>query len=193
MVLTRSNMALPILRAIAIFVLTGALALPALSQDKKPAAGGMKKVTYDDDVRPILRTRCFSCHNQNMAKSDLALDAYNTLMQGGASGVVVVANDLKKSRLWQLVNHLDSPKMPPEQDKLPATELAVIKSWIEGGALQNAGATAANKTTVDLTATAGSARPAGAPPMPERLIKEPATVVERPGAVTAMAASPWAP
>ncbi len=163
------------------------------AQDKKPADGGAKKVTYDDDVRAIFRNRCFSCHNQNQAKSDLALDAYNTVMQGGASGPAIVAGDLKKSRLWQLVNHLDSPKMPPEQDKLPAAELALIQSWIEGGALQNAGATAGRKTMVDLTATAGSGRPSGPPPMPDRLVKEPLTISEHAGAVTALAASPWAP
>jgi WD40 repeat protein len=168
--------------------------MEAAAQEKKPADGAAKKITYDDDVRAVFRNRCFSCHNQSQAKSDLALDAYGAVMQGGASGASVVPGDLKKSRLWQLVNHEDSPKMPPEQDKLPAAELALIKSWIEGGALQNTGAVVAgNKTMVDLTATAGSARPTGAPPMPDRLVKDPATVAERPGAVTALAASPWAP
>jgi WD40 repeat protein len=181
------------MRTNAIVALLVGLGLPVSAQDKKPADGAAKKVTYDDDVRAVFRNRCFSCHNQGQAKSDLALDSYNSVMQGGASGKSVVGGDLKKSRLWQLVNHEDSPKMPPEQDKLPAAELALIKAWIESGALQNAGATAATKTMVDLTATAGSARPTGPPPMPDKLVKEPLTVAERPGAVTALAASPWAP
>lgn len=47
-------------------------ASPAGEPDNKPAV----KVTYDEDVRPILRQNCFTCHNQNQAKSGLAMDSY---------------------------------------------------------------------------------------------------------------------
>ena len=65
----------------------------------------------------------------------MALDVYGQTMAGGASGEVVIASDADSSRLWQLVNHDDEPFMPPKQDKLPAEKLAIIKQWIDGGAL----------------------------------------------------------
>ena len=90
--------------------------LPCLAQDaktKQPTGGATDKVTYDDNVRAVFRNRCFSCHNQNQSKSDLALDSYQSVMQGGASGQAIKPGDPGKSRLWQLVNHEDMPKMPP--------------------------------------------------------------------------------
>jgi WD40 repeat protein len=177
-----------------------AASLPCLAQDakSKETAGkqpaGADKVTYDDNVRAVFRNRCFSCHNQNQAKSDLALDSYQSVMQGGASGQSIKPGDPGKSRLWQLVNHEDMPKMPPSADKLPAAELALIRRWIELGAPQNSGSkVAAAKPAVDLTATSGAKRRTGPPPMPDRLPKEPLVLAERTGAVTAIAASPWAP
>ncbi|MCR9120512.1 MAG: hypothetical protein NXI22_26565, partial [bacterium] len=101
-----------------------------------------EKVTYDDHVKPVLRESCFKCHNQNEDKGGLALDTYARLMEGGSSGEVVYAAELDNSRLWHLVNHEDEPAMPPNSPKLAAAKLAVIKKWIDGGALENSGSKA---------------------------------------------------
>lgn len=173
------------LAAIGVF----AFASAALGQE------AAEKITYDDHVRPIFRQHCFSCHNQNQAKSDLALDSFTALTQGGASGAVIEAGDPNASRLWKLVAHEDQPAMPPEQDKLPEEKLALVKRWLEGGALENSGSTAKvkPKPTVDLAASAGFKRPEGAPPMPGKLPRQPVVHTGRTGALTALAASPWAP
>ena len=162
---------------------------------KKPVPkAAAPKITYAEQVRAVFRNRCLSCHNQNTAKGDLALDNYQAVMQGGASGQVVVAGKLADSRLWALVNHDDEPTMPPEADKLPAKELELIKAWIELGAPENAGSNVTiTKPEIDLTASAGSARPSGPPPLPGPLIKETLVQTKRAGSATAIAASPWAP
>src|SRR5580704_18285365 len=90
----------------------------ASAGEPKPAPAAGPKLTYDDDVRPILREHCFTCHNQNTAKSGLAMDSYAKLMAGGSSGEVVIAGDLEGSRLWALASHSEMPYMPPMQDKL---------------------------------------------------------------------------
>ena len=98
-----------------------------MAQDKptEPA----KKVTFEDDVKPIFRQHCFNCHNQNEKKGGLAIDSYSALLEGGGSGEIVYDDgDAEGSRLWQLVNHDDTPIMPPNQDKLPAEQLAVDPS-----------------------------------------------------------------
>jgi WD40 repeat protein len=161
------------------------------AEEAKPAG---PKITYDEHVRSVLREHCFTCHNQNEKKSGLALDSYTAAMAGGSSGEVIYAADLDSSRVWALVNHDDQPHMPPNQDKLAAAKLNIIKAWIEGGALENAGSKAVTKkkTTVALSTTSGSGRPEN-PAMPGSLWKQPVVYTARSGAITALAASPWAP
>ncbi|MEX0977750.1 MAG: c-type cytochrome domain-containing protein, partial [Pirellulales bacterium] len=106
----------------------------AAADDAPPA-----KITYDEHVKPIFREHCFSCHNEDAKKSDLSLATFGSLTKGGASGAIVEPGDPDSSRLWSLVAHLDEPKMPPKQDKLPEAKLDVIKKWIVGGALENNG------------------------------------------------------
>jgi WD40 repeat protein len=165
------------------------------AQEAKPADKPAAKVTYDEHVRTVFRDHCFNCHSQGRAKSDLELDTYAATMRGGAGGEVVLAGDLESSRLYGLVAHLEEPKMPPEQDKLPEAKLAIIKNWILGGALENSGSTVkpSNKPKLDLSASAGFKRPEGPPPMPQALSKRPVVHTAHSGAVTALAASPWAP
>ena len=152
-----------------------------------------EKVTYADHVRPILREHCFLCHNQNRAQNDLKLDSYENLMAGGASGPAVEPGDAENSYLYMLVSHSEQPFMPPNADRLPEEKLSVIKRWIEGGALKDAGSVAAKpKNQMDLSLAAGD-QPQGTPIMPENLPKAPVTNVARPGAVTAAASAPWAP
>ncbi|TWU23034.1 Chromosome partition protein Smc [Novipirellula galeiformis] len=155
----------------------------------------VKKVTFDDDVKPIFRQHCASCHNQGEKKGGFALDTYTALIEGGGSGEVVYDDgDPSGSRLWQLINHDDTPVMPPNQDKLPAAQLAIIQAWIEGGILENSGSKAKAKKKNTLAFVAGSAgKPEGPAAMPESIPQRVPVVTERASAITAIAASPWAP
>ncbi len=154
-----------------------------------------KKVTYDDDVRPILREHCFSCHNQNRTKGGLALDSYAALMEGGSSGEVVFADDLDSSRLWALITHAEEPAMPPMAEKLPKAKLDVIERWITGGLLENKGSKAGKKKhgMAPVAVASGGARPKGPPAMPQGVLRQPVLYTSRAPAVSALAASPWAP
>lgn len=155
------------------------------------------KITYQDHIVPLFRNHCFSCHNADQKKGDLDLSNFTSLMQGGGSGGIVESGNASESRLWKLVNHDETPHMPPKKPKLPEAELALVKNWIEGGLLQNAGSKAivSKKPKVNLAlSTTPTGRPKGAPPMPNGdLLLDPVVHAKRTGAVTAMAASPWAP
>ncbi|MBS0210672.1 MAG: hypothetical protein JSS27_17150 [Planctomycetes bacterium] len=178
---------------IATWGLLGLAAPAAMAEDAKPA-GDKPRVTFTE-VQAVFREHCYTCHNQDQAKSDLALDSYASTMRGGAGGDVVFAGDLDNSRLWTLVSHKEAPKMPPEQDKLPEAKLNIIKQWILDGALENPNSKikTAKKKNLELNATASMQKPAGPPPMPEQVFRQPLVVSARPGAITALAASPWAP
>lgn len=154
------------------------------------------KITYDDHVDPIFRTRCFGCHDQNKRKGGLALTTYSVLLEGGSSGEVIQPGDPDGSRLFSLVSRQERPFMPPQGDKLPDAELKTLREWIGQGALENKGSKALlpKKPKLDLVVQgAPDRRPEGPPPMPRGLSLEPVTHTTKGTAVAAMAASPWAP
>lgn len=181
------------------FVSAAMLATCVSAADQKPAdpkAPDAKgpKITYDEHIQPIFREACYNCHNQNEAKSDLALDSYARTMAGGAGGECVVAGDVESSRLYALVAHIETPKMPPAGERIADAKLALIKQWIVGGALENSGSKAKIKPKVDLKAVATTGnKPNGPAAMPEKFRRQPFVVTTRPGSSTAIAASPWAP
>lgn len=163
-----------------------------------PARADGKNPTYVDDVVPIFRQHCLSCHGNDQQKGDLNLANYSDVQKGGASGTVVVPGNPDKSRLFILTDHREEPKMPPKGDKIPAEKLALLKLWIEQGAKETASSKvnipAAPKTDIGLKSVV-KGRPEGPPPMPAvgKLKLDPVVVARRPGAVVALAASPWAP
>lgn len=183
------NVALAFASVLMVHSPVGVFAADAKSTDE-PA-----KVTFEDDVKPILRQHCLNCHSQSDKRGGLALDSYGAMMEGGGSGEIVYDDgDAETSRLWQLVNHDDTPVMPPSQPKLPEEQLQVIRSWIEGGILENSGSKAKAKKKNALAFVAStSGRPEGPPPMPEALPQRVPVVTERAAATTAIGASPWAP
>ncbi len=175
---------------ISIFVLL----LPgfALAQAPKEKA---EPVTFKDHVAPILRKHCLNCHNADKASSDLDISTYQALMTGGASGEAVKAGNPGQSLLYRVTAHEVEPKMPPKGNKVPDAELAILKKWIEGGAPETAVGAAKNasrKVDIDPVALT-QGKPEGPPPMPGNWVSVSLPKTQRAHAVTAMAASPWAP
>src|SRR5947209_2540630 len=155
------------------------------------------KITYQDHVLPILRDKCLGCHNQDKKSGGLRLNTFTNLMTGGSSGEVVKPGDPDNSRLYLQVTHKREPFMPPKSEMLPKESLETIRQWIAGGALEAAGSKAivANMPKLDIALKSISkGKPEGPPPMPfDKFNLEPVVRTTRSNAVTALAASPWAP
>ncbi len=152
------------------------------------------KVTFDDHVQPVLRAKCFACHNPNKKSGGLDLTTYANLLQGGASGAVIEPGDAGASYLYMLVTHESEPYMPPMSPKLPDETLKVIGDWIDGGALENAGSKAmVRKPKASLALGDVSQGRPETPAMPPRLELEPVVHTERTAVVPSMATSPWSP
>ena len=177
-----------IVRLMAMICLISLVVFPLQAQEKR-------KANYQDDLTPIFRESCFGCHNADKTKGGLNLASYATMMQGGGSGAAIAPGDPDASYLYQLVTHQSEPHMPLNSPKLPDEKLAIIRRFIEEGALENSGSKAAVKKEHSELKLSGSfnQKPDGPPPMPPRLPLEPVLHTTRPGAITALAASPWAP
>ena len=161
-----------------------------------PSALAQDKVTYQDHVLPIFRNACLNCHNPDKKKAGLDLSSYAATVAGSENGKVIEPGDYDGSLLYRLVARTEEPFMPPKGDKLPDKDLELIKKWITGGVLENAGsqAVASNKPKVDLkVSTSSTGKPDGPPPMPGTLVLEPLVRSQRPGQLLALASSPWAP
>src|SRR5687768_13938638 len=108
------------------YSMLGLFLVPGLLQAQKTEPA----VNYKDHVEPILRKNCLNCHNPDKSKSDLDVSTFAALMKGGASGEAIKPGSPDQSLLSRLVSHSGEPTMPPK-GKIPDTDLATIKKWIE--------------------------------------------------------------
>lgn len=92
-----------------------------------------EEVVGFDQVKPILRKRCVTCHNPDEQRGDLDLKELTALQAGSASGEIVVAGDPGASLLYTTIAHLEDPVMPPNSPQISAREQDIIRRWIEGG------------------------------------------------------------
>ena len=152
-------------------------------------------VTFDDNVLPLLRQRCGSCHNPDKKAGGLDITTYTGLMAGGGSGGSIEPGDSSASYLYKLVTQEDEPKMPPDSPPIPEEERAVLKRWIDGGVLETRGSKAAapKKKKFNLAMDAAPTERPQVVPLPAHLPLEPAVHTRSLSACTSIATSPWAP
>ena len=87
-------------------------------------------VDFDKDVQPVLARSCFSCHSATLASAGLQLDN-----RGSALRVITPGNSAD-SRLIQRVEAADSSKrMPLGGRPLEPAQIAILRKWIDEGAL----------------------------------------------------------
>ncbi|MBS0203023.1 MAG: DUF1549 domain-containing protein [Planctomycetes bacterium] len=90
-------------------------------------------VTYERDVRPILKTHCLQCHGEeNAREGKLDLRLRRLMAAGGESGPAFVAGNPQESLL---IKRLRAGEMPPNGKVLAAREIDLIERWIAAGAL----------------------------------------------------------
>lgn len=152
-----------------------------------------EKITFEDHAQPIFRARCAACHNSDKKSGGLDLSTYTTLMEGGSSGSSIEPGDPDSSYLYSLVTHDQEPYMPPGNNKIPDTEISVLKKWIAGGALETKSSKAKPKKKAIGAATGSSLERPAVVAMPPHLPLDPSLHTPKPGCVNALATSPWAP
>lgn len=91
-------------------------------------------VSFSADVKPIIDSRCATCHGIDRIEGGLVMLTYEELMQGGEDGQVIIPGDAGGSLLVQLI---ESGKMPKRGPKVTPVELEVIRTWVNEGAQNN--------------------------------------------------------
>lgn len=100
-------------------------------------------VDFNFHVRPILSDRCFKCHgpDANKREAELRLDteegAFAALKDDPSQHVIVPKDPLQSALYQRLISKDTSIVMPPPSSNLSLTptEIAIIKKWIEQGAV----------------------------------------------------------
>ncbi|MDP7015529.1 MAG: DUF1553 domain-containing protein [Pirellulaceae bacterium] len=100
--------------------------------DERPANA---LASYNQVVKPLLRSRCYACHGGLKQEAGLRLDTVALQKEGGDSGPAIQPGDAAKSLLIQRTAATDDEeRMPPEGKPLSGDEIAAIRSWIQRGA-----------------------------------------------------------
>jgi len=117
-----------------LFVLIGCLGiLPGISLvDAADNDAGHK--FFETKIRPLLAEHCYRCHGPDEHESDLRLDSYQAMMEGGAAGVSIVPNAPDESLLLTALKYIDDDLQMPPDKKLSDEQIGDFRKWIEMGA-----------------------------------------------------------
>ena len=88
--------------------------------------------SFESDILPILTAKCHDCHGADAREAQLDLRTLSEILRGGENGPAVLRGDPHGSLLVDLVA---TGQMPPDSNnRLSATELALLNRWIKSGA-----------------------------------------------------------
>ncbi len=94
-------------------------------------------VDFARDIRPLLAGKCYDCHGREDTKGGLSLAARDSVLRGGKSGLpALVPGSAEKSEILQrVISPHEDEVMPQKGDRLKPAEIALLKRWIEEGAV----------------------------------------------------------
>ena len=88
-------------------------------------------------IRPILKSKCFFCHNEKKAKGGLIMTTEEKILEGGKNGPIWKSGDALNSHIIQNINLPEEEKkhMPPKgKPQLTPEQVDLLFTWIQSGA-----------------------------------------------------------
>jgi uncharacterized membrane protein len=98
------------------------------------------KPTYNSIKKKIFEVKCMSCHSTSGAGHDVHLEPWKDLLNSPRD--LVLPGNSEESGLIIAVSRTDAKRMPPPNSggtALSNDEIAVVKKWIDSGALDGDG------------------------------------------------------
>jgi Planctomycete cytochrome C len=129
-------------RLMLVSVAVGGLALTAamVLAPVHNACAQQGKMSFAEDVAPILKGYCVSCHQpggEGYNASGLDLTSYDGLMKGTKFGAMVIPGQPDSSNIIVLIEGRAKMKMPFGHKALPSCLRTIVWSWIFQGAKNN--------------------------------------------------------
>ncbi|QDT36879.1 DUF1549 domain-containing protein [Stratiformator vulcanicus] len=97
-------------------------------------------VSFEQDVLPILKERCFQCHTTRSSrpKGGLALDSLDAVMSHQQESSIIAPGKPNESYLYERISTVDDEytRMPPVDSgpSLTSEQIDIIRKWIASGA-----------------------------------------------------------
>ena len=97
---------------------------------EKPAASA-NQLLFEDQIQPLLTSRCGECHNRKSSKGELDLTTSEGLQAGGESGPLLVPGKPSDSLLIEKI--VDGEMPPKGKNPLTKQEIKLLKHWVQTG------------------------------------------------------------
>src|SRR4051794_2044530 len=117
-----------------------AVGLALAGVERRSAAGevsakdGSGDRFFVEKVRPLLNSRCVSCHGPEKSDGGLRLDSRAAALKGGDSGPAFVPGKPDESLLLMAVKRTHKMLEMPPKDKLSSHDVTTLERWIREGA-----------------------------------------------------------
>src|SRR5688500_10604396 len=113
------------------------LSAPLSAEVAKAESADATVVSFQRNIRPILRAKCMGCHQPARAEGGVDLTTRDGMLAEGESGVAAITpGDADASELLAQITPDESGEslMPKEGDPLTAVEIDLFRRWIIAGA-----------------------------------------------------------
>lgn len=143
------------------------LACVVSSSLAKFAMANDRPVEFQSQVQPILREHCVDCHGPDDQNGGLRMDRSAGAMVPADSGrhAIVAGQPEASELLARITSTGDDTRMPPEGDRLSASDVELLTRWIRQGAEWPGDDGVESETR--MTTTHWSFQPIGDVPTPE--------------------------
>lgn len=89
---------------------------------------------YEHEIKPIFRSRCYSCHSRLKQKAGLRLDAGALIHKGGKHGPILSGKSDASLLIKRVLSGDEDERMPPEGKPLTTEQIELLRRWIDQGA-----------------------------------------------------------
>ncbi len=94
------------------------------------------KADFVQHIQPIFRKHCYECHSADKEDGGLNLGIRRRAIEGGDHGSVWIEGNSAESRLIHFVAGINNETvMPPDSEGLSRDEIALLRAWIDQGAM----------------------------------------------------------
>ena len=98
------------------------------------------RLDFAREIQPILKNKCSRCHSGHKSEGGLSMNTRGDLLKGGDSGPAIVVKKSAASAIIQRITSSDpDERMPEGGAPLEAEQVALLRRWIDDGAIWPAG------------------------------------------------------